>query len=185
MGTAVVAASGSGNPGGAPSGSVVTPNASPSSRRRSPARAVSRSVAVLSSGPALESEAGMTANPNRDATSSALQATTSSIGLSRRPHTRVATSRRRAGRHRRAAERAPFAPPPLARQGRVTIGGGSLIGPSARERGGNDGESQQRRHEQRTPGHDQQHRSLAQAPHEGRDRGRDAYGRDHRRGGET
>src|SRR5207237_7952599 len=29
----------------------------------------------------------------------------------------------------------------------VTIGGGSLIGPSARERGGNDGESQQRRHE--------------------------------------
>ena len=94
-------------------------------------------------------------------------------------------SRRRAVRQRRDAEREPFEPPPLARQGGVTIGGGSLIGPSARERGGNDGESQQRRHEQRTPGHDQQPRSLAQAPHEGHDRGRDAYARDHRRGGET
>src|SRR2546427_9609329 len=94
-------------------------------------------------------------------------------------------SRRRAVGKRREAEREPFEPPPLAREGRVTIGGGSLIGPSARERGGNDGESQQRRHEQRTPGHDQQRRSLAQAPHEAHDRGRDAEARHHPRGGQT
>ncbi len=91
MGTAVVAASGLGNPGGARSSSVVTPNASPSSRRRSAARAVSESARLRVAAGEPASKPGMSANPSSDAASSAPQAVTSRTGRSRRPHTRLTT----------------------------------------------------------------------------------------------
>ena len=106
-------------------------------------------------------------------------------GDGRRRRLGAREARRRALHERCDAEGEPFEPPPLGHQGRVGIGGVSPARAGTRQGPGNDGESEQRRDDQRAPGREEQHRLLSQAPHEAHEGRRDANARDDRRGGET